>query len=80
MYPMDYRWDKPRKFGERRRRIVREKDLPNAPPVPPASGYVLFVAQMTTKIRHDRPNLPHDQSKGTLVINLIDAVSPTIVA
>jgi len=57
------RWDKPRVPGERRRRIAREKDLPTAPPEPPLSGYIVFLGQMTTKIRHDRPDEPHDQSK-----------------
>ena len=57
------RWDKPKIPGERRRRIVREKDLPQAPPEPPPTGYVIFVAQMTTKIRHDRPDDPHKQTK-----------------
>lgn len=57
------RWDQQRIKGSRRRRIVREKDLPSAPPEPPPSGYVLFIAQMTTKIRHDRPNAHHDQIK-----------------
>lgn len=55
------RWDLPRIQGSRRRRILREKDLPTAPPEPPPSGYVLFVAMMTCKIRHDRPNAHHDQ-------------------
>mmetsp|Transcript_13744 Transcript_13744/g.20943 ORF Transcript_13744/g.20943 Transcript_13744/m.20943 type:complete len:332 (-) Transcript_13744:932-1927(-) len=59
----DERWDKPKIPGERRRRISREKDLPQAPPEPPTSGYVAFVSQMTTKIRHDRPNQPHNQTK-----------------
>lgn len=57
------RWDQPRVAGSRRRRIAREKDLPSAPPEPPPSGYVLFIAQMTTKIRHDRPNAHHNQIK-----------------
>jgi len=57
------RWDKPRVPGERRRRIAREKDLPAAPPEPPMSGYILFVSQMTTKLRHDRINEPHSQTK-----------------
>jgi HMG (high mobility group) box len=57
------RWDKPRIAGERRRRIRREKDLPEAPPEPPLSGYVVFVGQMTTKIRHDRPNERHNQTR-----------------
>ena len=57
------RWDKPRIPGERRRRILREKDMPGAPPEPPPSGYVVFVCQMTTKIRHDRPLEPHNQVK-----------------
>jgi hypothetical protein len=57
------RWDKPRIAGERRRRILREKDMPGAPPEPPPSGYAAFVFQMTTKIRHDRPLEPHNQVK-----------------
>jgi hypothetical protein len=60
------RWDKPRLPGERRRRIVRERDLPEAPPEPPLSGYIAFLGQMTVKLRHDRPDTPHDQSKGML--------------
>jgi hypothetical protein len=40
------RWDKPKKAGERRRRIVREADLPEAPPVPPPAAYVIFVCQV----------------------------------
>jgi hypothetical protein len=59
------RWDKPRLPGERRRRIIRERDLPGAPPEPPLSGYIAFLGQMTVKLRHDRPDSPHDQSKGT---------------
>ena len=55
------RWDQPRISGSRRRRIAREKDLPSAPPEPPPSGYVIFIAQMTTKLRHDRPNIHHNQ-------------------
>lgn len=58
------RWDKPRLPGSRRRRIVRQADLPDAPQEPPASGYIVFLGQMTTKIRHDRPDQPHNQSKG----------------
>ncbi len=61
------RWDKPRIPGERRRRILREKDSPAAPPEPPPSGYVIFVGQMTTKIRHDRPDDHHNQIKGTVI-------------
>ena len=48
------RWDKPRAPGERRRRIVRDKDAPEAPLEPPTTGYTLFVFLMTTKFRHDR--------------------------
>jgi hypothetical protein len=60
----DDKWDKPHRVpGERRRRIVREKDLPCAPPEPPPSGYVVFLGQMTTKIRHDRINERHDQTR-----------------
>jgi hypothetical protein len=57
------RWDKPKIPGERRRRIHREKDLPQAPPEPPPSGYIVFVGQMTCKLRHDRPHVPHSQTK-----------------
>jgi hypothetical protein len=57
------RWDKPRIPGERRRRILREKDMPEAPPEPPPSGYIIFIHQMTIKIRHDRPDEPHNQVK-----------------
>lgn len=57
------RWDKPRAPGERRRRIVREKDLPGAPPEPPPSGYVCFLGQMTTKMRHDNRDERHDQTR-----------------
>ena len=57
------RWDQPRVAGSRRRRILREKDLPSAPPEPPLSGYVIFIAQMTTKVRHDRPHVHHNQIK-----------------
>ena len=69
-----HRWDKPRIPGERRRRIIREKDLPEAPPEPPPSGYVVFVGQMTTKIRHDRPNVQHDQSKGTFRCSVLSSL------
>jgi hypothetical protein len=59
------RWDKPRAFGERRRRINREQDInENYPNEPPFTGWSVFVGQMTTKIRHDRPDERHDQSKG----------------
>ena len=57
------RWDKPRIAGERRRRIVREKDLPGAPPAPPPTGYVVFVGQRTCKWRHDHPGERHDQTR-----------------
>lgn len=57
------RWDKPKLPGERRRRIVREKDLDIAPPDPPATGWIAFLSQMTLKIRHDRPKGQHDQAK-----------------
>jgi hypothetical protein len=59
----DDRWDKPRVTGERRRRIVREKDLPGAPPLPPPTGYIVFLGQMTTKWRHDRQGNQHDQAR-----------------
>lgn len=57
----DDRWDKPKALGERRRRIVRAKDLPEAPPEPPPSAYIIYLSQMTAKMRHDRPNEPHRQ-------------------
>ena len=57
------RWDKPKVPGERRRRIVRDKDAPEAPAEPPPSGYTIFVGQMTCKLRHDRPNESHDQTR-----------------
>lgn len=63
------RWDKPRVFGERRRRINRDKDSPTAPPEPPMSGYIVFLGQMTTKIRHDRINEPHSQAKAVSEIS-----------
>ena len=55
------RWDAPRIPGGRRRRIRRDADAPTAPPVPPDSGYVVYVSQMTTKMRHDHPHRRHDQ-------------------
>lgn len=49
--------------GERRRRIVRDKDAAEAPTEPPPSGYTIFVFLMTTKLRHDRgPNAEHSQT------------------
>lgn len=76
------RWDKPRLPGERRRRIVREMDTQDAPPEPNASGYVVFLSQMTLKIRHDRPNVPHDQAKGMptkLLLMLLDCASKDLM-
>ena len=56
------RWDLPRRIpGGRRRRIKRDVDLPSAPPEPPNSGYVMYVSQMTTKLRNDNPNRHHNQ-------------------
>jgi hypothetical protein len=55
------KWDKPREVGGRRRRIAREN--PDAPIEPPLSGYIIFLGQMTTKIRHDRPNARHNQAE-----------------
>jgi hypothetical protein len=58
----EQRWDQPRVKGSRRRRIKRNKDLASAPPEPPFSSYVLFLSQMTTKLRHDRgPQTKHNQ-------------------
>ncbi len=55
------RWDLPRIPGGRRRRIKRAVDATRAPPEPPQTGYVIYVSQMTTKIRHDHPDRPHNQ-------------------
>lgn len=60
----DERWDKPKVQGERRRKIVLEKDQDDSPPEPPHTGWSIFVGQMTTKFRHDEPDRHHDQSKG----------------
>lgn len=59
----DDKWDRKRAPGERRRRIVRDKDTSAAPSEPPPSGYVVFVGLMTTKLRHDRgPEAEHSQT------------------
>jgi hypothetical protein len=71
------RWDKPRVAGERRRRIIRDKDMPGAPPEPPPSAYVVFVGQMTTKWRHDRPNERHHQARVVQEISKIWRFSVT---
>ena len=55
------RWDLPRIPGGRRRRIKRAVDATCAPPEPPQTGYVIYVSQMTTKLRHDHPDRPHNQ-------------------
>ena len=55
------RWDLPRIPGGRRRRIKRDVDAPSAPPEPPHAGYIIYVSQMTTKLRHDNPKRHHDQ-------------------
>ena len=63
------KWDKHRVMGERRRRIIRDIDLPNAPTEPPPSGYIIFLGQMTTKLRYDTykrnetKRIRHDQTK-----------------
>eukprot|EP00536_Pseudo-nitzschia_multiseries_P007942 jgi/Psemu1/287468/fgenesh1_pg.192_\ len=57
------RWDKPKLPGERRRRIVREQDKDEYPAEPPISGWCVYINQMTVKMRHDRPNERHDQTK-----------------
>ena len=71
----DERWDKKRAPGERRRRIARDAD---APYEPPPSGYVIFVGQMTTKIRHDRPNELHNQTKAVQEISKIWRIGLTV--
>jgi len=55
------RWDLPRIPGGRRRRIKRAVDAVSAPPEPPQTGYVIYVSQMTTKVRHDNPHRVHNQ-------------------
>jgi hypothetical protein len=55
------RWDLPRRPGGRRRRIKRDVDCPTAPPEPPNSGYVIYVSQMTTKLRYNNPKRHHNQ-------------------
>jgi hypothetical protein len=61
----DERWDKPKVKGERRRKLVdRDKDQDDSPPEPPHTGWSIFVSQMTTKLRHDEPNVHHDQARG----------------
>ena len=55
------RWDLPRIPGGRRRRIKRDVDAPTAPPEPPGAGYIIYVSQMTTKLRHENPNRHHNQ-------------------
>ncbi|KAL7529627.1 hypothetical protein ACHAWF_003058 [Thalassiosira exigua] len=55
------RWDLPRIPGGRRRRLRRDADAPSAPPEVPGTGYIMYVSQMTTKLRHDNPNRRHDQ-------------------
>mmetsp|Transcript_6940 Transcript_6940/g.15841 ORF Transcript_6940/g.15841 Transcript_6940/m.15841 type:complete len:286 (+) Transcript_6940:78-935(+) len=55
------RWDLPRIAGGRRRRIKRHADAPSAPPEPPCTGYVIYISQMTTKLRHDNPSRHHNQ-------------------
>ncbi|KAL3903531.1 MAG: hypothetical protein SGILL_010410 [Bacillariaceae sp.] len=61
----DERWDKPKAPGERRRKIVLEKDLEDSPPEPPTTGWKIFLGQMTTKYRHDEggSSVHHDQAK-----------------
>ena len=56
------RWDLPRIPGGRRRRIQRDVDAPSAPPEPPNTGYIIYLSQMTTKLRHDNPNRRHNQA------------------
>jgi len=56
------RWDQPAMPGKRRRRIKRDIDAPLAPPEPPVSSYVIFVSQMTTKLRNDNPDRHYNQA------------------
>jgi len=72
---LEQRWDKPRIPGSRRRRIepqplatatakIAASSEPAAcdpPNDPPPTGFVIFVGQMTCKIRHDNPDRPHFQ-------------------
>eukprot|EP00978_Attheya_sp_CCMP212_P001307 scaffold2735_cov61-Attheya_sp.AAC.3 len=62
------KWDNNKRIpGQRRRRIARQSNVPYEPPI---SGYVCFVYQMTTKIRHDRRDQPHDQTKGKVTVKI----------
>lgn len=65
------RWDLPRIPGGRRRRIRRDADAPTAPPEPPVTGYVIYVSQMTTKLRHDNPDRHHDQISAVRRISMM---------
>jgi hypothetical protein len=65
------RWDLPRIPGGRRRRIRRDADAPTAPPEPPVTGYVIYVSQMTTKLRHDNPGRHHDQISAVRRISMM---------
>jgi hypothetical protein len=65
------RWDLPRIAGGRRRRIMRDADAPAAPPEPPVTGYVIYVSQMTTKLRHDNPGRHHDQISAVRRISMM---------
>ena len=38
-------------------------ELPSWDPEPPPSGYIIFLGQMTTKIRHDRRHERHSQAR-----------------
>jgi HMG-box domain len=51
--------DDPRLPGTRRRRLPPSP----APPEPPPSGYVVFLGQMTTKLRYARRDQPHEQTR-----------------
>jgi len=57
------KWDKLKAPGGRRRRIMRDQDNEDFPSNPPLNGWNIFINQMTTKIRHDRQDELHDQSK-----------------
>ncbi|KAL3823747.1 hypothetical protein ACHAXA_004840 [Cyclostephanos tholiformis] len=65
------RWDLPRIPGGRRRRLRRDADAPSAPPEPPMTGYVIYVSQMTTKLRRDNPDRHHDQISAVRRISMM---------
>jgi hypothetical protein len=75
------RWDLPRIPGGQRRRIRRDADAAGAPPEPLMTKYVIYVSQMTTKLRHDNPERHHDQiSAIRRISNMWNKLAPADMA